>query len=145
DRRASDGCAESTSRGAPPARTSPRPAHRGLRSASTAGAAGSRSARARRDSTNSHALRAGPGGAELRGRRLRSPTRPSAEDDVERDADRENADADQLAGGEIPPGSARRRADEIEDAAALLVAAHRLDGGAQRRIQPEVAREQLAV
>src|ERR1700757_366321 len=84
-------------------------------------------------------------GVLLGGSRLRPPTRAPADDDVKRDAGGENTDADQLAGGEVPPGTSRRVADEIEDAAALLVTAHRLDDRAQRRIEHEVEREQLAV
>src|SRR5205823_5279825 len=52
---------------------------------------------------------------------------------------------DQLAGGEVPPGPAGQRTQEVEDAAALLVASQRLDQRAERRVQNEVEREQLAV
>src|SRR6266852_9243391 len=79
------------------------------------------------------------------GGRLRPPTRAPAEGDVENDAEGEDGDADQLAGGEVPPGAAGQRAEEVEHTPALLVPAHRFDERAQRRVEDQVEREQLAV
>src|SRR5919201_1293635 len=91
-------------------------------------------------------LARGPGrmrkGVRLRGRGLRSPTRTSGQRHVEQHARNENPDADELAGGEVPPRATRRRTDEVEDAAALLVAAHCLDGRAERSVEDQVEREQ---
>src|SRR5579859_610477 len=64
---------------------------------------------------------------------------------VDSKAGGEDAHADQLAGRQIPPGVPRKAAEEAEDAAALLVAAEGLDGGAQRRVEHEVEGQQFAV
>src|SRR5438477_5417887 len=84
-------------------------------------------------------------GVRLGGSGLRSPTRATPQRDVQQNAGSENPDADELARGEIPPRAACHRTDEVEDAAALLVAAHRLDGRAKRCVQDEIQRQQLAV
>src|SRR6267142_5075550 len=77
--------------------------------------------------------------------RLRPPTRPPAQRDVEGYSEGENRHADQLAGGEVPPGAAGQRTEEVEHAPALLVPAHGLDQRAQRRVEHQVQGEQLAV
>src|ERR1700693_588194 len=61
------------------------------------------------------------------------------------DAGGENPDADQLAGGEVPPCVPRPPAEEVEHPAALLVAAEPFDQGAKRRVEHQVEREHLAV
>src|SRR2546428_3111809 len=85
------------------------------------------------------------GRAPLGGDRLRPPTRAAPERNVESDPQREDGHADQLARREVPPGAAGEGPEEVEDAAPLLVSAHRLDQCAQRRVEDEVEREELAV
>jgi len=57
----------------------------------------------------------------------------------------EDADADELARRQVPPGALCPRPQEIEHPAPLLVAAKRLDQGAQRGVQDQIEREDLAV
>src|SRR4051812_49289758 len=70
---------------------------------------------------------------------------PSPEQHEEGDSGGKDTHADELARGEVPPGALCPRTEEIEHPSSLLVAAKRLDQRAERRVEDEIEREQLAV